>query len=1022
MRYLLQALLVICCCTVATWAQTGPVTIGGVSYERVDPGDPFTESTRPPQDWTAPAPVAAEASAGMMAYLAPDPGDYRPYRLPKPSERTDRLQAFLTPGEDEAVTFGLYTLANLKGLTITVDLKGAPVTVDIRHEHCWPQRTGWSSRQWYMTPELLLPCAGGQKTVPLQRGVLQQVPFDLPAGQSQGLWLTLTAPETAKPGRYAATVTVASAAKPSLTLPLSIEVLPFKLQKPADRYWLLYGDAAHWTNMSDPQILKELRDYARHGMTGLIEIGLGTPDLSDVKNGKVSYDCTTYRRWTTLGRQGGLMGPHVIGSPGAGAVRDIVAPGADLERGEWPAAVKEGVRTVARAAVEATRDLPRWYYYGVDEPTGDNTYAIQDYQAWHDGGAPTYATFYVPSFLEKASAFLTAPCFVVGLVSAEKSATEAREACEKTGAEFWWYGTGSYVNPFPQEGFEWHNRYGAGLLFWKSGAKAQASWTFCRPHEDVFNDFDGSRQNGAEPKDQCTAYPHMLKPDDWTTYQGALPTIAWESLREGKDDYLYLYTLTTLIKQVQASGKPGAAQAATDAQAMLDGLVTSVPWANPMGPTGFETTRLQQVRRMVADRIITLQGVLAGQAYNPAAQPGQRFDLLVRTTAAPRKSSLPVLVLAKTEQAPVVDGKLDEACWKNAAVAGDFVDIGTGAPAKLDTTARVLFDDRALYVGYDCPEPTMADVAAKVKDHDGQVWLEDGVELFVAGATRKPYAHLIVTTANAVLDELNQNAQAWDPKLQTAVSKGPGGWSVEIAVPWSELAAVGIKREPVMALNFGRSRYTHADAQPHTGWSCTYGGFHVPERFGVGFMEEGALALADLKLPELWGAQTLRVTLKNTTAQRVEAEVSLDGRNCHKATVAAGGQTTVEFPVSLRRPGARPLQLSWGLAGETPTSLALSVIVPDPVTATAAGGLVQPGQVVDLPVNVSLAPSELSRHKLVLRSVGQTTTQTVLPTSAGQSVTVPQCAAGPVKVQMLLVNNLGRTVWEGPQQSFMVLR
>ena len=48
-------------------------------------------------------------------------------------------------------------------------------------------------------------------------------------------------------------------------------------------------------------------------------------------------------------------------------------------------------------------------------------------------------------------------------------------------SEFWWYGTGSYVNPFPQEGFMFHNRYGAGLLFWKSGAKAQASWTFCRP-------------------------------------------------------------------------------------------------------------------------------------------------------------------------------------------------------------------------------------------------------------------------------------------------------------------------------------------------------------------------------------------------------------------------------------------------------------------------------------------------------------------------------------------------------------
>lgn len=1021
MRYLLLGLLVVCC-TVTVWAQTAAVTIGGVSYERIDPGETFTEGARPAQDWTPPAPTAAEAAAGMMAYLAPDPGDYRPYRLPRPQERTDRLQAFLTPGEDEAVTCGLYTLADLKGLTVSVDLKGAPVTVDIRQEHCWPQRTGWRSRQWYMTPELLLPCAGGKKTVPLRRGVLQEVPFDLAARQSQGLWLTLTAPDTAKPGRYNATVTVTSAGKQPLTLPLSIEVLPFKLQRPADRYWLLYGDAGRWTGMTDKQILGELRDYARHGMTGLIEIGLGTPDLSRLKDGKVTYDCSTYRRWTTLGRQGGLMGPHVIGSPGANAVRDVVAPGADLEHGEWPAAVKEGVRTVARAAVDATRDLPRWYYYGVDEPTGENTYAIQDYQAWHDGGAPTYATFYVPSFLEKASAFLTAPCFVVGLVSAEKSAAEAREACEKTGAEFWWYGTGSYVNPFPQEGFMFHNRYGAGLLFWKSGAKAEASWTFCRPHEDVFNDFDGSLQNGAEPKDQCTAYPHMLKPDDWTTYQGALPTIAWESLREGKDDYLYLFTLTTLIKQARASNKPAAAQAATDAQAMLDGLVNGVAWVNPMGPVGFETNRLQQVRRMVADRIVTLQRVLAGQAYNPATQPGRSFDLIVRTTAAPRKSSLPVLPIAKALAAPVVDGTLDEACWQQGAVADNFVDISNCAPAKLHTTARVMADERALYVGFDCPEPAMAEVAAKVKDHDGTVWMEDGVELFVAGAARRPYAHLIVTTANVLLDEVNQDAQAWNPKLQTAVAKSPNGWSVEIAVPWSELAAAGIKREPMMTLNFGRSRYTHDDPQPHTGWSCTYSGFHVPERFGLGLLQQGPLALTGIQLPDQWGAQTLSVGVRNTTDQRAQVEVKLGSRDGRRFVLPAGQAATVDFPLSLRHPGERLLQLSWGVVGGTPSSIRLSVLVPAPVTAPVISGLVASGQVVELPLMVSLAPSEWAGHQLVVRATGPGTTQTALTPAPGQSARLKLSGNGPVKLQALLCDAGGHTVWEGPQQSFMVLQ
>jgi hypothetical protein len=61
------------------------------------------------------------------------------------------------------------------------------------------------------------------------------------------------------------------------------------------------------------------------------------------------------------------------------------------------------------------------------------------------------------------------------------------------------------------------------------------------------------------------------------------------------------------------------------------------------------------------------------------------------------------------------------------------------------------------------------------------------------------------------------------------------------------------------------------------------------------------------------------------------------------------------------------------------------------------------------------APGEWSRHRLVLRSVGRNTTEAPLPVSPGQSVRLPQSAVGPVKRQMLLVNDRGRTVWESPE-------
>ena len=158
----------------------------------------------------------------MIAFVAPDPGDYRPTRVPKPEERVARLHRLPHPRRGPRRSASpSRTLTPLQGLTVTVDAGGAPVTVDVRQMHCWPQRTGWRSRQWYMTPELLLPCADGKKTVPYQRGRAAGGRLRSAAEQTQGFWITLSAPAEAKPGQYEATVTISSAGKQPLRLPLS---------------------------------------------------------------------------------------------------------------------------------------------------------------------------------------------------------------------------------------------------------------------------------------------------------------------------------------------------------------------------------------------------------------------------------------------------------------------------------------------------------------------------------------------------------------------------------------------------------------------------------------------------------------------------------------------------------------------------------------------------------------------------------------------------------------------------------
>lgn len=84
----------------------------------------------------------------------------------------------------------------------------------------------------------------------------------------------------------------------------------------------------------------------------------------------------------------------------------------------------------------------------------------------------------------------------------------------------------------------------------------------------------------------------------------------------------------------------------------------------------------------------------------------------------------------RVDAAPVIDGKLDEACWQRAPRSARFSDLVSGKPAIHDTRVAVLWDDENLYVGYWVEEPL---VTAYQTERDSLVWQDNDVELFVAG-------------------------------------------------------------------------------------------------------------------------------------------------------------------------------------------------------------------------------------------------------------------------------------------------
>ena len=84
----------------------------------------------------------------------------------------------------------------------------------------------------------------------------------------------------------------------------------------------------------------------------------------------------------------------------------------------------------------------------------------------------------------------------------------------------------------------------------------------------------------------------------------------------------------------------------------------------------------------------------------------------------------------RTDEVIHIDGCLDETSWQKAPKSPRFVDLVTGEPGPWDTRMAALWDDDHLYIGFWVEEPF---VQAKFTARDSPVYMENDIELFIAG-------------------------------------------------------------------------------------------------------------------------------------------------------------------------------------------------------------------------------------------------------------------------------------------------
>lgn len=889
----------------------GPVTIYDTVYERVDPGAPFTEAPRQEEGGYPATPHKSELAAGFIPFTRAEPFDIKPWSKPKDTERLVQLRCYVAQGETTALWFAIYALEPLSALEVydsaqRIVAAVAPQTlVDVRYAHFWAQRTDWRGRTYYVTPELLLPLREGKAQFPAKGGTLEWRPLNVPEGECRLFWVNVRAMPDCRPGTYTRTIVVQARGREALKIPLQIHVYPFRLNKPPDKRWLLYSDSWLLGNMPDDKLQTLLREIAQHGIDGLTELPFGHLDLSGLAQGKVGYDPQPLLRWHRLMREAGLRGPHTIGTSVEDQVPARLGIPADVNR-EWDERVRDAMRLIARTVVVALKPHGiDWLFYGWDEPGPDNIRAIEQCRAWREGGAHTYVTFYQRGTYDAAAQWMSHPCFSVGLVASQQTAQWAYEQCRARRQKFFWYGSGCYLG---QEGRLFPNRFLAGWLFWKTKADGQVSWTFVRPHEDPFNDFDGAVANSVEPKDQCTVYAEFASPNDYKSIQRIIPTIQWEALREGIDDYRYLATLRNVIDYARKiaphpKGNRWAQellQTADECERTLKAIEESVPWLNEVGRAGYSNADLQEARMVIGRCIEKLVLHLRGERVAPHKQT-QSVTLNVRVVppvSHPVSSTrLPVLTLTRWNQPPVIDGRMDESVWETSVVASPFYASETSVPIpeNLGTRAMLAVDDNALYIGFRCraAHPERLAVDQTSRDAEG-IWLDESVEVFLASPDApERYAHFIVNARGAVYDELGFDV-GWNTEISAATHIDSEGWTVEIAIPWRSLpfeVSLNQPGKPLLRLNLGRNHNERGGSGvTHWAWSPTFGWFHNPQRFGVAVLQQGDILVQEVLPPAYVDDPPVQLTLVNLGEREQQGEadgqrVTLSPKQSRRLTI-----------------------------------------------------------------------------------------------------------------------------------------
>ena len=184
----------------------------------------------------------------------------------------------------------------------------------------------------------------------------------------------------------------------------------------------------------------------------------------------------------------------------------------------------------------------------------------------------------------------------------------------------------------------------------------------------------------------------------------------------------------------------------------------------------------------------------------------QLFFLLSALVSTPQQINA-----VRVQEGPDIDGVLSDPVWERADMRrAFFVQFGPdhGEDMTEPTEIYVLYDDSRIYFGFFLQDPLQEDMVEALTPRDDYITGEWIAILLDTWGDGREAASFEVSLANSQMDSrLNPQGgwdYSWDAVWESGTSRVAGGWSAEIAIPFSCLRFNSDCDEQTWTINFQR--------------------------------------------------------------------------------------------------------------------------------------------------------------------------------------------------------------------------